>query len=155
MQFSLTGCFTRAHHFSLKLTEILRKEHGSGSKNFDYPFKHFLFGIFARTVDAGTTIWRYHVAPIVKLGDGELHILDPVVHHEPMKKEDYHSELGSELNKAVDAETGTEVTSKVDGFVTCNPDTYEETDDCFNSTPDDIKAKNQQIVDQTKLYLTE
>ena len=58
MQFSLTGCFTRAHHFSLKLTEILRKEHGSGTKNFDYPFKHFMFGTFVRKFDGQTITWN-------------------------------------------------------------------------------------------------
>lgn len=147
----VTGCFNRAHHFSLKITEMLRDERGSPTKHFEYPFKHFLFGTFVRTVDAGTTIWRYHVAPIIKLGDGELYILDPVVHDEPMKKDVYHSELENDANNGVNPETGEQITSKLTGYVTCKPHTYEETDDCFNSEPDDLKK--ERIETQTKLYL--
>ena len=128
---------------------MLRNEYPS--KNFDYPFKHFLFGTFVRTVDAGTTLWRYHVAPIIKLGDGGLYILDPVVHDEPMKKDAYHAEMENDANNGVNPETGEEITSKLNGYVTCKPYTYEETDDCFNSEPDDLKT--DRIDTQTKLYL--
>ena len=128
---------------------MLRNEHPS--KHFDYPFKHFVFGIFVRTIDALTKVWRYHVAPIIKIEDGELYILDPVVHDEPMKKDAYHAELESDANKGVDPETGQEETSKLNGFATCKPYTYEETDDCFNSKPDDLQT--ERVETQTKLYL--
>ena len=63
--------------------------------------------------------WGQHVAPIVKLKDNELYILDPLISNTPMKLDDYHLALES---------TG----SKISGYVTCQPDTYVQFDDCFN-----------------------
>ena len=122
MTLIFSGCYNRAHHFSLKITEIVREQwivFGS-DPTFDYPFKHFMFGTFVRKFDGQTITWNYHVAPIIKLNDGELYILDPVVSDKPMKKDAYHSEIGGE-------------SSKLNGYVTCQPDTYDEKDDCFDS----------------------
>ena len=121
MQF-FTGCYNRAYHFSNKITEIVRKQWIVSGSNptFDFPFKHFMFGSFERTFDGQAITWAYHVAPIIKLNDGELYILDPVLSDKPMKKDAYHSEMAGG-------------SSKLNGYVTCQPDTYDEKDDCFDS----------------------
>ena len=94
MLLRFTGCYNRAHHFGLKLTEILNAEVG-GFKYFETPYKHFMFGEFTRVFPGvgqpELTEWHYHVAPIVALEDAQLYILDPALSDRPMTKKERRS----------------------------------------------------------------
>ena len=123
-----TGCFLRADLFGTKITEILNKQQGDGSKHFNPPYKHFVFGRLVRNFDGKALIWDYHVAPIIKIKcpggctgkDGDLYVLDPVISSEPMLKDDFHAELESEGG------------SKLIGYVTCQTNTFTEESNCFD-----------------------
>ena len=119
-----TGCDIRAHHFSLKITELVRlyatAQFGS-EKPFDYPFKHFMSGSLVVQYDGKKISWAAHVAPIIKLKDGEFYILDPGVSNKPLTKEAYHNKW-----------------TTLDGYVTCQHDAYNFAADCFN--PENIPS---------------
>lgn len=123
------GCFARAQHFGKKIVELVRRQNNNAI--FNDPFKHYMFGsLVSHVKEMGKKIrevtWDNHVAPIGKLRDNALYILDPLVSNRPMKRDEYHSALES---------TG----SKIKGYVTCQPDTYGHEDDCFN--PDKMEAE--------------
>ena len=113
-----TGCDIRAHHFSLKITELVRlyasAQFGS-EKPFEYPFKHFMTGSFVIQLDGERISWEYHVAPIIKLKDGEFYILDPGVSNKPLKKEAYHNKW-----------------TTLQGYATCQHGAYNIGADCFD-----------------------
>ena len=124
-----SGCFARAQHFGKKIVELVRRQNNNAI--FNDPYKHYMFGsLVSHVKEMGKKIrevtWDNHVAPIVKLRDNALYILDPLVSNRPMKRDEYHSALES---------TG----SKIKGYVTCQPDTYGHEDDCFN--PDKMEGE--------------
>ena len=138
----VSGCYARAQHFGKKLVELIRNQNNNAI--FNDPYKHFMFGsLVSHVKEMGKKIrevnWDNHIAPIVKLKDNALYILDPLVSNRPMKRDEYHSALES---------TG----SKITGYVTCQPDTYGHEDDCFN--PDKMEAKKLETHnDKTSLFL--
>ena len=105
-----------------------------------------MFGIFVRDVQKGTpeefVRWNMHVAPIIKLQDSELYILDPMMKEVPMKKVAYHAEIGNPENKKTDPTDGKVYVSKLTGYITCKPETFDILHDCFepanNPTDPDI-----------------
>ena len=121
----MPGCYNRARHFATKVVEILRlKKKGS---EFNDPFTLFVYGNFVYLVKKGSPgeklTWTYHVTPIIKLKDGELYVLDPLISHRPIKKADYFNLLKSTEG------------SQITGYVTCKPGTYDgSATDCFNPT---------------------
>ena len=94
-----------------------------------------MFGIFIRDVQKGTPgeflRWDMHVAPIIKLQDSELYILDPMVSKVPMKKADFHAEIGNPENKKTHPTDGRVIASELTGYVTCKPETFDVLHDCF------------------------
>ena len=118
----VSGCYYRAQQFGQKIVELIHRQNNNA--NFNDPYKHFIFGNLVHNVkEMGKKVkqitWAQHVVPIVKLNDNQLYILDPLISNTPMKRDDYHLALKS---------TGSEIT----GYVTCQPDTYDQFDDCFN-----------------------
>ena len=59
---------------------------------------------------------------MVKVGT-DLYILDPLMGHKPLKKDEYHRMLEVEILNT---------RGSISGYVTCRPDTYDNADDCFN-----------------------
>ena len=92
-----------------------------------------MYGAFSHTYGTINGVvevnWNWHVAPIVKLRDNELYILDPLMGSKPLKKDDYHLMLSVGIINA-QGTGGTQGT--ITGYVTCRPDTYDNNDDCFN-----------------------
>ena len=71
------------------------------------------------------------------LDDAQLYILDPVMSNRPMKKNEYHSELKGTAN------------SDLTGFVTCEPETYDNRHDCFdpkNNPSTDIEGETRTLL---------
>ena len=105
-----------------------------------------MFGIFIRDVAKGNPgeflRWDMHVAPIIRLEDSELYILDPLLSHEPMKMDAVHADLGNPNNRKQHPTDGRIIASELTGFVTCEPETYDLLHDCFepvnNPTDPDI-----------------
>ena len=64
--------------------------------------------------------WIYHVAPIIRLGDGKLYILDPSLSADPIPKEVWYEKMT--------AYPGARIT----GYVTCDANTYHPGRRCFN-----------------------
>ena len=94
-----------------------------------------MFGIFVRKVKKGNAEefvrWKMHVAPIIRLKDSELYILDPLLSEGPMKKNEYHAEIGNPENEMENPINHVIIKSHLDGYVTCTPETYDIEHDCF------------------------
>ena len=93
------------------------------AKKFDPPKKHFIFGkLHYETKNArnGKDVsWDFHVAPALKISEkNELYILDPSISPIPLTKSEYHEKIRGVIT----------------GYVTCDSDTYDQLDDCFNPT---------------------
>ena len=93
------------------------------AKKFDPPKKHFIFGeLHYETKNArnGKDVsWDFHVAPALKISEkNELYILDPSISPIPLTKSEYHKKFRGTIT----------------GYVTCDSDTYDQLDDCFNPT---------------------
>ena len=147
-------CWTRAYYFAKKITELVREHFKKidPAKKFADPYKHYMFGTFIRDVQKGTpgefVRWDMHVAPIIKLQDSELYILDPMIRNVPMKKADFHAEIGNPENKKPHPTDGTVIASELTGYVTCKPETYDVLHDCFEpannpTDPDIVKETNE------------
>ena len=133
------GCYCRAQLFGMKIADLIRQE--NKIPHLNEPFKHFMYGSFFHLLEEENKVrevqWKFHVAPIVKLRDNELYVLDPLMYPEPVKKDEYHSKL-----------IGTK--GDMSGYVTCQPDTYDNAADCFN--PD--RARSLQSLDMdAKMFL--
>ena len=137
IDFSLKDCWNRAYHFARKITELVSEHHKqiNPSKTFPEPFKHYMFGEFVRKVKKGNfeefVRWKMHVAPIIRLKDSELYILDPLVSEGPMKKNEFHAEIGNPENEQENPINHDIIKSHLDGYVTCTPETYDIDHDCF------------------------
>ena len=84
-------------------------------KKFFLPKKHFVFGKLAarsESTEDGIVEWRYHVAPIVRLNDGKLYILDPALSADPIEKETWYGLMIAHPE------------SDITGYVTCEHATY-------------------------------
>ena len=107
-EFSWKGCHTRAHIFSKKLTEAVRKKYPESI--FELPKKHFVFGSLRYktahyipnhpSIPKGEVRWYMHVAPLIKLldknkNDHELFILDPGVRTIPITLEEWNKRITS------------------------------------------------------------
>ena len=86
-----------------------------------------MFGVFVRNVNKRNAEdfvrWKMHVAPIIRLKDSELYILDPLLSDGPMKKDEYHAEIGNANHMSI--------RSRLTGYVSCVPETYANNYDCF------------------------
>ena len=61
--------------------------------------------------------WGFHVVPILKLsGNENSYLLDPSISSNPLTKSEYHHIFGNMIS----------------GYVTCESNTYNIEDDCFN-----------------------
>ena len=125
------GCQHRAYLFAKHLTQYMNNKFPR--KKFGSPHKHFLFGMFhfespnAKNVEgvgAGVD-WSYHVAPTVRIrnpnsgNQDTLWILDPALFSKPLSKEDYHLKFNED--------------GRIDGYVTCESNTYGSGDLCINA----------------------
>ena len=93
------------------------------TKKFDPPKKHFIFGDLhyetKNAINGKDVSWGFHVAPALKIsGKNELYILDPSIRPIPLTKSEYHEKFRGAIT----------------GYVTCDSDTYNHQDDCFNPT---------------------
>ena len=68
----------------------------------------------------GTVPWWFHVAPIVRLDDGKLYVLDPTLGADAVEKEEWYA-LMTRTKEA-----------NISGFVTCDTNTYHYYDECFD-----------------------
>ena len=102
-----------------------------------------MFGQFIRREQNGferdVLRWGFHVAPIIRLADLSLYILDPLLSEGPMTKEDAHLEIGNPNNNGYHPDYGHFLSSYLTGYVTCKPETYDHDDDCFE--PDNTPSK--------------
>ena len=73
----------------------------------------------------GWVRWSYHVAPIVKLNDHKLYVLDPALSPHPIEKEMWHQ-------LCTNGRYPGDLQSRLTGYVTCEHDTYAPHQDCFN-----------------------
>ena len=112
------------------LVEKLEKEEPD-KKPFALPWKHFAFGHLVVNSDHTINLyrqlkWVYHVAPIIKLSDGEAYVLDPTLSSIPVKKEIWYGKL--QQKDAVGGDDEGHIT----GIVTCLHAAYEKKYKCFN-----------------------
>jgi len=111
----------RAQLYSKKIVDELKTRYPH--LKFDIPKMHFVFGDYLKAKSDSTVNgyveWVWHVAPIVRLRDGKLYVLDPSLSANPIEKESWH-------------ELMTEYPGKVTGYVTCESNTYLAWDECFN-----------------------
>ena len=86
------------------------------------PHKHFVFGNLRVDSGGGNGIasWRYHVAPIIRLRDGKLYVLDPALSANPIEKESWYKMM-TELPG-----------STITGYVTCKSHTYYPSNICLS-----------------------
>ena len=107
-----------------------------------------MFGFFVQEFNDKQQIWGRHDAPIIRLVDGDLYVLDPVIKNEPMKKVEYHAELVNSPFTYIDEDTIPTTTkrSRLDGYVTCKTNTYNWHANCFHPAS---------LEDQLKKYLIE
>ena len=88
------------------------------NKSFEPPKKHFAFGelrtksINAAPENNGLVSWGWHVAPIIRLNDGNLYVLDPALGANALTKEEWYAKMTQTDN------------AHISGFVTCNANTY-------------------------------
>ena len=110
----------RAEVYSKRIVKRLKEIFPK--KTFFLPKKHFVFGRLAAESNStlnGIVRWRYHVAPIVRLNDGKLYVLDPALSADPIEKEKWY-----DLMRA-------NPTAKITGYVTCESATYHSGYSCF------------------------
>ena len=114
----------RAEVFSKRIVKRLKQIFPWDT--FFLPKKHFVFGKLVaknnNTLD-GVVTWTYHVAPMVRLNDGKLYILDPALSANPIEKEKWYR-----LMRATPDST-------ITGYVTCESGTYFQHSRCFEPTP--------------------
>ena len=142
ISFYIKHCWNRAYYFARKITDLVRAK--NPSKTFPKPYKHYMFGSFIRTVKKGKpgefVRWTKHVAPIIRLKDTELYILDPLLSDGSMKKDEFHAEIVNANHMSI--------RSRLDGYVTCVPDTYAN---CFEPKN---KANDPNIEDDDLFFDT-
>ena len=116
-------------------------------KTFFLPKKHFAFGRLSAesnsTLD-GIVRWRYHVAPMVRLNDGKLYILDPALSADPIEKEKWYG-----LMKANTSIPG--LKAKITGYITCESATYHAGSSCFQP----MQVDSNYLEAHTQGYLAE
>ena len=102
--------------------------------------KHFAFGDLRATspsIPGGIVYWNFHVAPMVRLNDNRLYILDPALCANPIEKEEWYK-LMMLTHEA-----------SITGFVTCEPNTYDEESSCFNP----LKQTDESVHCEIQEYL--
>ena len=99
------------------------------------PWKHYVFGkLIAKTPNAykirGEIIWDYHVAPIIRLKDDRLYILDPALSANPIMQDDWYKMLvtNPNLHNLNRHNTGSGIT----GSVSCVETAISYYSNCFN-----------------------
>jgi len=132
------GCWIRAELYSSLILKFLNEEYPNHS--FEAPKKHFAFGdLWTKSINAPPLMdewvfWGWHVAPIVRLNDGNLYVLDPALRGNAIPKEEWYALMTQKPS------------SFVSGFVTCDADTYREFNSCFKpkkNTDEDTKCENE------------
>ena len=111
----------RAEVYSKRIVKRLKEIFPK--KTFFLPKKHFVFGRLAAESNStlnGIVRWRYHVAPIVRLKDGKLYILDPALSADPIEKEKWYGLMLAQPE------------SDITGYVTCEHATYHIWKSCFH-----------------------
>ena len=115
------------------------------NKSFEPPKKHFAFGelrtksINTAPEDKGLVSWVYHVAPIIRLNDGSLYVLDPALSANALAKEEWYAKM-TQTDKAY-----------ISGFVTCKANTYMHYNSCFDpvkNTEEETKCENEHYLSQ-------
>ena len=81
--------------------------------------------MFAKSTSAspeanGLVAWSYHVAPIVRLNDDKLYVLDPSLSADAVTKEEWYALMSGHEQ------------ANISGFVTCDTKTYVPSDSCFS-----------------------
>ena len=114
----------RAYLFAKHLTEHVRNKFPQNT--FEPPHKHFIFGnlhVDSKNVRKGVGIdWNHHVVPTIRIRNPNpdtLWILDPALFPKPLSKEDYHQKFNED--------------GRINGYVTCESNTYGSGDLCINA----------------------
>ena len=97
-------------------------------KRFAAPKKHFAFGNLrakSSSKPGGIVRWIWHVAPMVRLNNGKLYIMDPALNGDAVEKDVWYKLMLSEPD------------ANITGFVTCDSETYKEFSSCFNAKKED------------------
>ena len=101
------------------------------NKAFPLPQKHFIFGYLrvkspnAAPRNQGYVTWSWHVAPQVRLNDGKIYILDPILHADPVPRNTWY--------KTTTSQPGVPATG-ITGVASCNSATWWPSDHCFNAS---------------------
>ena len=101
----------RAQLYMERITSYLKVKRPTAT--FAMPHKHFVFGSLRVNGTNGMASWRYHVALIVRLGDGKLYVLDPALSANPIEKESWYNRM-----------TDFPSSSTITGYVTCKSNTF-------------------------------
>ena len=123
------------------ILKFLNEEYPDHS--FEAPKKHFAFGdLSTKSINAppladGWVDWRFHVAPIVRLNDGNLYVLDPALGGNAIPKEEWYALMTQKPSNFIS------------GFVTCDTNTYREFNSCFKpkkNTDEATKCENEEYM---------
>ena len=115
------------------------------NKSFEPPKKHFAFGeLRAKSIntapeDNGLVQWDWHVAPIIRLNDGNLYVLDPALGANALTKEEWYDKMTQTDN------------AYISGFVTCNANTYNLHNSCFDpvkNAEEETNCENESFLSQ-------
>ena len=108
--------------------------------SFEAPKKHFAFGdLWTKSINTapyldGWVDWGWHVAPIVRLNDGNLYVFDPALGGNAIPKQEWYALMTQKAS------------SHISGFVTCDANTYRLESSCFHPTrrtDEETKCENE------------
>ena len=118
-----------------------------------------MFGALIIDVENGTPgeklAWAYHVAPIIRLRDQQLYVMDPLISDRPVTKATAHAELGNpDMDYEDPSGTGITISGQITGYVTCKPETYDRYYDCFDprNNPNDEDLKIEETKEMLDMY---
>lgn len=133
-----SGCWVRAELYSDLIMKFVHEKYPD--KKFNNAKKHFAFGTLRAQSDnipQGTVSWGYHVAPMIRLNDDKLYILDPALSPDAIEKEGWYKLMM------------TKPEARITGFVTCEPNAYDAFSRCFNP----VKYPNVNVLCEIQGFL--
>jgi len=128
------GCWYRAEIYVTLIVDFMTAKFPG--KKFATPKKHFAFGDLAAkssSIRGGIVRWGWHVAPLIRLNDGKLYVMDPALNGDAVHKEGWYKLMMSEPD------------AKITGFVTCDTETYKTENSCFNAKQVDPQSLGCEI----------
>ena len=107
--------------------------------HFERPYLHFAWGWLVFDTDnvpssyayKNQAVWNHHVAPIIRINDMILYVLDPGISAVPLLKNQWHDIM----TRSMDKQSG--IHPYITGYVTCRTDAYYLAhSDCINPSFD-------------------